>query len=149
MIFKEFIRPKTGDLQKKKKGLYPKNVMKSGVSPQKLQKYRWQTPIWASICTPIAPSQLIFRGTVLAWGAQFSFWGAQAVIWGARPRNAPPWRRACSIDKRNALKARFTDLAHTYSGSQIKKHDFLMQNECYQAIKSLRKDEKNPYRSAQ
>ena len=30
--------------------------MKSGVSPQ---KYRWQTPIWASICTPPAPNLLI------------------------------------------------------------------------------------------
>ena len=32
--------------------------MKSGVGPQKLRKYRRQTPIWASICTPVAPSQL-------------------------------------------------------------------------------------------
>ena len=36
--------------------------MKSGVSPQKLRKYRWQTPIWATICTPVAPSPLIFSG---------------------------------------------------------------------------------------
>ena len=36
----------------KKKGLHPKNVMKSRVSPQK-------TPIWASICTPVALSMLI------------------------------------------------------------------------------------------
>ena len=43
----------------KKKGFYPKNVMKFGVSPQKLRNYRWQTPIWASICTPVAPSLLI------------------------------------------------------------------------------------------
>ena len=56
--------------------------MKSGVSLQKLRKYRSQTPIWASICTPVAPSLLISSGRVLAWGAQ-------AVIWGARPRNAP------------------------------------------------------------
>ena len=39
----------------KKKGLPPRNVVKSGVSPQK-------TPIWASICTPIAPSLLISSG---------------------------------------------------------------------------------------
>ena len=49
--------------------------------------------------------------------------------------------QACSIDTRNALKARLTDLAHSYSNSQIEKHDFLMQNECYQAIKSLRRNE--------
>ena len=69
---------------KKKKSLYPKNVMKSGVSPQK-------TPIWASICTPVAPSLIISSGhSPRLGGAQFSFGGAQAVIWGgARPRYAP------------------------------------------------------------
>ena len=36
--------------------------MKFGVSPQKLRKYRWQTPIWASICTPVAPNLLISSG---------------------------------------------------------------------------------------
>ena len=46
--FKRFVWPKTGDLQKKK-GLHPKNVTKSGVSPQK-------TLIWTSICAPEAPS---------------------------------------------------------------------------------------------
>ena len=56
--------------------------------------------------------------------------------------------KACSIDARNALKARLTDLAHSYSDSQIEKHDLMMQNECYQAIKSLRRNEKNPYYSA-
>ena len=50
--------------------------------------------------------------------------------------------KACSVDTRNALKARLTDLAHSYSESQIEKHDFMMQNECYQAIKSLRRNEK-------
>ena len=50
--------------------------------------------------------------------------------------------KACSIDTRNALKAQLTDLAHSYSESQIEKHDFMMQNECYQAIKSLRRNEK-------
>ena len=36
--------------------------MKFGVSPQKLRNYRWQTSIWASICTPVAPSLLISSG---------------------------------------------------------------------------------------
>ena len=61
--FKRFFRPKTGNLQKKRKeSLHPKNVMKSGVKPKKLRKYRWQTPIWASICTPVAASLLISSG---------------------------------------------------------------------------------------
>ena len=64
-----------GDLQEKK-GLHPKYVMKSGVSPQKLPKYRWQTPIWASICTPVAPSLLSSSGhSPRLRGAQFSFGG--------------------------------------------------------------------------
>ena len=50
--------------------------MKSGVSPQILRNYRWQTPIWASICTPVAPSLLISSGHSPRFG-------------GARPRYAP------------------------------------------------------------
>ena len=36
-----------------------------------------------------------------------------------------------------ALKARLSDLAHTYCGSPIDLGDFLMTKECFQAIKSL------------
>ena len=62
------------------------NAMKSDVSPQK-------TPIWASICTPVAPSLCKFlRGTVLAWGCTIFVWGAQAVIWGGTAPVCPPWR---------------------------------------------------------
>ena len=43
----------------------------------------------------------------------------------------------------NALKARLTDLAHSHSDIQIEKHDFLMQSERYQAIKSLRRTTKS------
>ena len=115
--FKRFFRPKTGDLQKKglhgnsgefsgrnpefqtvfpaenggspkKEGLHPKNVMKSGASPQKLQKYRWQTPIWASICSPVAPSLLISLGHSPRLGGHNFHFG------GARPQNAAPWRCA-------------------------------------------------------
>ena len=43
---------------------------------------------------------------------------------------------ACSIDTQNPLKARLIDLQHSYGDNQIKKHDFLIQSECYQAIKS-------------
>ena len=91
--FKQFFRSKTGDIQNKKtkrKGLHPKNVMKSGVSPQKLQKYRWQTPIWATICTPVAPSLLISSGLSprLGGGAIF-VWGEQAVTAPECPPVAP------------------------------------------------------------
>ena len=36
--------------------------MKSSFSPQNVQKYQWQTQIWASICTPAAPSLEISSG---------------------------------------------------------------------------------------
>ena len=50
-----------------------------------------------SKCAPVA------SGLLLSFGAKSSLGGhnfclgggAQAVIWGARPRNAPPWHRAC------------------------------------------------------
>ena len=74
--------------------------MKSDVSPQK-------TPIWASICAPVAPSLLIssrhsprLGGTIFVWGAQFSFGGAQAVIWGGTARVCPPWRRVCCTSEK-------------------------------------------------
>ena len=82
----------------KKKDLYSKNVMKSGVSPQKLRNYWWQTPIRASNCTPVAPSLLISSGHSPRLGGHnfcLGGGGAQAVIWGVRPRYAPLWRRAC------------------------------------------------------
>ena len=66
--------------------------MKSGVSPQKLRKYLWQTPTWASICTPVAPSLLISSGhSPRLGGAQFNFrlGGHKQSFGGAQPRNAP------------------------------------------------------------
>ena len=79
--FKRFFRPKSGGLQTKKteKGLHPKNVMKSGVSPQK-------TPIWAPICTPVAPSLLISPGHSPCLGGTSSHLGGTAPV-------CPPWRR--------------------------------------------------------
>ena len=44
------------------------------------------------------------------------------LLWAQLRRHKP-----CFIDMRHALKARLTDFAHSYSDSQIKKHDFLMQ----------------------
>ena len=65
--------------------------MKSGVSPQKLRKYRWQTQIWASICTPVAPSLLISSvHSPRLGGAQSPFGGAQAVIWEGTAPECPP-----------------------------------------------------------
>ena len=46
-----------------------------------------------------------------------------------------------SEEKLTALKARLSDLAHTYCGSPIDLDDFLMTKECFQAIKSLRTNE--------
>ena len=48
-----------------------------------------------------------------------------------------PW----SEEQLAALKARLSDLAHAYCGSPIDLGDFLMTKECFQAIKSLRKNE--------
>ena len=67
--FKRFFRPKTGDLQKNI-GLYPENVMKSVVSPQK-------TPIWASIYTPVAPILLISSGRSPRLGGHIFHLGGQ------------------------------------------------------------------------
>ena len=72
--------------------------MKSGVSPQKLQKYRWQTPIWASICTPVAPSLLISLGHSPRLGGQnfhlgghnFHLGGASNQLGGTAPECPPP-----------------------------------------------------------
>ena len=61
--------------------------MKSGVSAQK-------TPIWASICTPVAPGLLISSGHSPRLGGTIFVWGAQEVIWGGgTARVCPPWRR--------------------------------------------------------
>ena len=69
--------------------------MKSSVSPQKVQKYRWQTPMWASICTPVAPSLLISSGHSpclgehnFRLGGTSSHLGGQGL--GMAPRGAGP-----------------------------------------------------------
>ena len=78
--------------------------MKSDVSPQ-------TTPIWASICTPVAPSLLISSGhSPRLGGAQFSFGGAQAVIWGGTAPVCPPWRRVWINE---ALRVRNLSLAES------------------------------------
>ena len=95
--FKRFFRPKTGDLQKQKKGLHPKNVMKSDVSPQK-------TPIWASICTPVAPSLLISSGHSPRLGGTIFVWGGHKQSFGgARPRYAPPRGAGSALMDTNRL----------------------------------------------
>ena len=58
--------------------------MKSGVSPQKLQKYRWQTPIWASICTPVSSPE-----PVNFFGAQSSLGGHNFRLGGHSPGMPP------------------------------------------------------------
>ena len=83
-------------ISEKKKGLHPKNVMKSGVSRQK-------TPYWASICTPVAPSLLISSGHSPRLGGTTFVWGGTApvcpprgagLVSGARQRG----KRVCLLD---------------------------------------------------
>ena len=74
----------------KKKRSSSKNVMKSGVSPQKWQKYQWQAPIWASICTTVAPSLLISSGhSSRLGGAQFCLGGTSSHLGGHDPGMPP------------------------------------------------------------
>ena len=69
-----------------KKGLYPKNVTKSGVSLLK-------TPILASICAPEALSLLISSGhSPRLGGNNFRLGGHKQSVGGTRPRYAPQWR---------------------------------------------------------
>ena len=62
--------------------------MKSGVSPQKLRNYRWQTPIWASICTRVASSLLISSGHSPRLGGHNFRLGGHGP--GMPPRGAGP-----------------------------------------------------------
>ena len=73
-IFHEFL----GEDKKKKKVFCPKHVTKSGVSPKKLRKSGWQTPIWVSICTPEAPSLLISSGHSPRLGHNFRLGGTSS-----------------------------------------------------------------------
>ena len=67
--------------KRKKNGLHPKNIMKCGVSPQ-------DTPIWASICTPVAPSLLISSvHSPRLGGHKQSFDTVQILSEGAEARN--------------------------------------------------------------
>ena len=65
--------------------------MESSVSPRKLRKYRWQTPIWASISTPVAPSVLIssWHSPRSGGGAEFSFGGHKQSFGGHGPGMPP------------------------------------------------------------
>ena len=77
-------------ISKKKKDLHPKNIMKSGASPQKLRKYRSQTPIWASICTPVAPSLLISSGhSPRLGGPNYRLRGTSSHLGGTAPECPP------------------------------------------------------------
>ena len=83
--FKHFLRPKTGDLQKKRS------------SSQKCHEIRCQSTKNTNLGLDLhssSPDPVNFFGAQSSLGGTlFSFGGAQAVIWGARPRYAPPWCR--------------------------------------------------------
>ena len=64
--------------------------MKSRVSPQKLRKCRWQTPIWASICTPVAPTVLISSGHSPRLGRTIFVWGGTSSHLGGHGPGMPP-----------------------------------------------------------
>ena len=64
--------------------------MKSGVSPQKLQKYRRWTPIWALICTPVAPSLLISLGHSPRLGGHNFRLGGHKQSFGGHGPGMPP-----------------------------------------------------------
>ena len=64
--------------------------MKSGFSPQNLRKYQWQTPIWALICTPAAPSLEISSGNSPRLGGHnFCLGGTSSHLGGHGP-GVPP-----------------------------------------------------------
>ena len=69
--------------KKKKKGLHPKNVTKSGVSPQK-------TLIWTSICAPEATSLLISSGHSPRLGEHNFCLGGTSSQLGGHGRGLPP-----------------------------------------------------------
>ena len=89
--------------------------MKSGVSPQKLQKYRWQTPIWTSICTPVAPSLLISsEHSPRLGGHNFRLGGTSTSshLGGTAPE-CPPWRRP-GLELWQTSQQRKNRLIHTH-----------------------------------
>ena len=94
----------------KQKGLHPKNVTKTGVSPQK-------TLIWASICAPKAPSQLISSRHSPHLGGTIFVWGAQAVSWGGTGPVCPPWRRVW-IFQREA-KSQWGDANYSWGDASL------------------------------
>ena len=97
--FKQFFRPKTGDLQKIKVF-----IPKTSWNPLSVHK---KTPIGASICTPVTPILLISSGhSPRLGGHSFCLGGYKQSFGGARPRYAPSWRRVCTngVKKRNIEK---------------------------------------------
>ena len=87
--------------------------MKSGVSPQ---KYRWQTSIWASICTPVAPSLLISSGHSPRLGGELNFrLGGMALVCPPVAPGLPNSllfspARICPTDKIKLTSAQRNDL---------------------------------------
>ena len=57
-----------------------------------------KTPIWASICSPMAPSLLISSGhSPRLRGAQFLFGGGTSSHLGGTVPECPPWRRVWTL----------------------------------------------------
>ena len=123
--FKRFFRPKTGDLQKKKKGLHrnckgfsgrnrkfkrffrPKTGdlqnKKKRSSSQKRHKIWCQSTKNTNLDLDLRSRSVnpvnFFGAQSSLGGAQFSFGGHKHSVGGARPRYAPPWHRVWCVIK--------------------------------------------------
>ena len=80
-------------LKQKKKGLRPKSFFEIRCESTKITKIRAVNTNLGVLSLGLhsnSPDPVNSRGTVLVWGAQFSFGGHKQSFGGARPWNAPP-----------------------------------------------------------
>ena len=86
--FKRFFRLKTGDLQKKRSSFQKCHEIRC--QSTKITKIPLATPIWASICTPVAPSLLISSGhSPCLGGHNFRLGGTSSHLGGHGPGMPP------------------------------------------------------------
>ena len=123
----------------KKKGLHSKYVVKSGVGLQKLRNYRWQTPIGASICTPVAASLLISSGHSPRLGGHNFRLGRHKQSFGGHGPEMPPV--APGLPSRQAKITRFVKNAcQAYFGLKLGDQDkaFAPHMCCKTCVEALR-----------
>ena len=94
-------------ISKKKIGLHPKNVMKSGVSHK-------NTNLGLDLHSSSPEPVKFFGAQSSLGGAQFSFGGAQAVIWGGTaPVCSPRGAESDSVSIANMAVHYIVKTAHT------------------------------------